>query len=142
MTVFVLSHNLQLSSAEVPAITASELADGLLKGSDHIQSSEALNHPHWLVKIESKLSDQELAQELIQAWEKYRKTCGHSMAHSLLALGGRKDSQAASPSAPLQEGCWGVDVVECTDPDGFMQAINWNALKAGRPQDGVFEVRN
>ena len=142
MTVFVLSHNLQLSSAEVPAITASELADGLLKGSDHIQSSEALNHPHWLVKIESKLSAQELAQELIQAWGKYRKTCGHSMAHSLLALGGRKDSQAASPSAPLQEGCWGVDVVECTDPDGFMQAINWNALKAGRPQDGVFEVRN
>lgn len=142
MTVFVLSHNLQLSSAEVPAITASELADGLLKGSDHIQSSEALNHPHWLVKIESKLSAQELAQELIQAWGKYRKTCGHSMAHSLLALGGRKDSQAASPSAPLQEGCWGVDVVECSDPDTFMQAINWNALKAGRPQDGVFEVRN
>ena len=142
MTVFVLSHNLQLSSAEVPAIAASELADGLLKESDHILSSEALNHPHWLVKIESKLSAQELAKELIQAWGKYRKTCGHSMAHSLLALGGRKDSQAASPSAPLQEGCWGVDVVECTDPDGFMQAINWNALKAGRPQDGVFEVRN
>ena len=77
MTVFVLSHNLQLSSAEVPAITASELADGLLKESDYIQSSEALNHPHWLVKIESKLSAQELAQELIQAWEKYRKTNGY-----------------------------------------------------------------
>ena len=67
MTVFVLSHNLQLSSGEVPAIAASELAEGLLKESDHIQSSEALTHPHWLVKIESDLSAQELAQELIQA---------------------------------------------------------------------------
>ena len=142
MTVFVLSHNLQLSSPEIPAIAASELAEGLLKESDHIQSSEALTHPHWIVKIESDLSAQELAQELIQAWGKYRKTCGHSMTHSLLALGGRKDSEAASPTAPLQAGCWGVDVVECSDPDAFMQAINWDALKAGRPQDGVFEVRN
>ena len=142
MTVFVLSHNLQLSSSEVPAIGASELADGLLKASDHIQSSEALNHPHWLVKVDSNLSAQEFAQELIQAWEKYRKACGHSMTHSLLALGGRKDSEAASPAAPLQQGSWGVDVVECSDPDAFMQAINWDALKAGRPQDGVFEVRN
>ena len=142
MTVFVLSHNLQLLSAEVPAIAASELADGLLQASGHIQNSESLNHPHWLVKIESNLPAQELAQELIKAWVKYRKTCGHSMDHSLLALGGRKDSKAASPSAPLQEGCWGVDVVECADPDTFMRAIHWNALKAGRPQDGVFEVRN
>ena len=64
------------------------------------------------------------------------------MTHSLLALGGRKDSEASSSSAPLQAGCWGVDVVECSDPHAFMQAINWDALKAGRPQDGVFEVRN
>ena len=142
MTVFVLSHNLQLSSSEVPAIGASELADGLLKASDHIQSSEALNHPHWLVKVDSNLSAQEFAQELIQAWEKYRKACGHSMTHSLLALGGRKDSKAASPAAPLQQGSWGVDVVECADPDGFLKAINWDELKGGRPQDGVFEVRN
>ena len=142
MTVFVLSHNLQLSSSEVPAIGASELADGLLKASDHIQSSEALSHPHWLVKIESKLSAYELAQELIQAWEKYRKTCGHSMTHSLLALGGRKDGEATSPAAPLQQCSWGVDVVECADQDDFLKAINWAELKEGRPQDGVFEVRN
>ena len=87
------------------------MADGLLKASDHIQSSEALSHPHWLVKIESNLSAQELAQELIQAWGKYRKTCGNSMTHALLALGGRKDSEAASPSAPLQEGCWWSNAV-------------------------------
>ena len=139
MTVFVLSHNLQLSSSEVPAIGASELADGLLKASDHIQSSEALNHPHWLVKVDSNLSAQEFAQELIQAWEKYRKACGHSMTHSLLALGGRKDSDA-TPGSPLQKGFWGVDVVETIDQSAFLNAINWESLKGNRPVESVFEV--
>jgi len=34
-----------------------------------------------------------------------------------MALGGRKDSEG-TPGAPLQQGGWGVDVVETRDPDG------------------------
>ena len=37
---------------------------------------------------------------------------------------------------------WGVDVVECGDPDAFLESINWSALKGGRPADAVFEVKN
>ena len=44
------------------------------------------------------------------------------------------------PGAPLQQGGWGVDVVETRDPDGFLQAINWSGLTAGRPADGIFQV--
>ena len=63
----------------------------------------------------------------------------HNIDHHLLALGGRKDT-AGSPGSPPTQGSWGVDVVECGNPDAFLESINWNALKAGRPSDAVFEV--
>ena len=69
-----------------------------------------------------------------------RKTLGHGADHELLALGGRKDN-SGMPGSPLQEGSWGVDVVETQDGDAFLKTINWDGLKAGRPADGVFEAR-
>jgi hypothetical protein len=30
--------------------------------------------------------------------------------------------------------------VETPDPDAFLEGIQWEQLKAGRPADGVFEV--
>jgi hypothetical protein len=45
------------------------------------------------------------------------------------------------PGSPLQQGAWGVDVVETIDGDAFLKAINWDGLKAGRTVDGVFERR-
>ena len=80
-----------------------------------------------------------MAVDLVQTWSKYRRQLGHDMNHVVLALGGRKDSQA-SPGAPLQEGYWGVDLVETPDESTFLQAINWEALKAGRSEDAIFEV--
>ena len=80
-----------------------------------------------------------MAVDLVQTWLQYRGQLGHDMNHVVLALGGRKDSQA-SPGAPLQEGYWGVDMVETPDESTFLQAINWEALKAGRPEDAIFEV--
>ena len=64
---------------------------------------------------------------------------GHNSDHKVLALGGRKDSKSVA-GAPLQEGFWGVDVVETKDKKSFLQAIDWDALKSNRPSDGVFEV--
>ena len=141
MTIFVLSHNLQVESANVPSISALELAQGLLNNSSLITKADALSHPHWLVRIESELSADKMANELIKAWKQYRLGLGHSTEHHWLALGGRKDTMA-SPGSPLVAGSWGVDVVECADPDLFLESINWNALKNGRPTDAVFEVKN
>ena len=102
-------------------------------------SSEVLRHPHWKLSISSDLSPQNMAVDLVQTWAEYRRQLGHDMSHVVLALGGRKDSQA-SPGAPLQEGYWGVDLGETPDESTFLQAINWEALKAGRPEDAIFEV--
>ena len=141
MTIFVLSHNLQVESALVPSIPAVDLAKGLLRSSSSFSISEALSHPHWLVRLESELAVHEMAQELVKAWKRYRLIQKHNVNHNWLALGGRKDT-AGSPGSPLVQGSWGVDVVECSNPDAFLDSINWNALKAGRPSDAVFEVKN
>ena len=141
MTIFVLSHNLQVQSALVPSISAVDLAEGLLSSSSSFSKAEALSHPHWLVRIESDLAAHEMAQELVKAWKQYRLIKKHNVDHHWLALGGRKDT-SGSPGSPLTLGSWGVDVVECGNPDAFLESINWNALKAGRPSDAVFEVTN
>ena len=139
MTTFVLSHNLQVQSDLVPALNFELFAQELKSLSKNISSTVVLNHPHWKLSISSDLSPQDMAVDLVQTWSEYRRQLGHDMNHVVLALGGRKDSQA-SPGAPLQEGYWGVDMVETPDESTFLQAINWEALKAGRPEDAIFEV--
>ena len=139
MTTFVLSHNLQVQSDLVPALDFELLAQELKSLSKNISSTAVLNHPHWKLSISSDLSPQDMAVDLVQTWSEYRRQLGHEMNHFVLALGGRKDSQA-SPGAPLQEGYWGVDLVETPDKTMFLQAINWEALKAGRSEDAIFEV--
>ncbi|MCB4407814.1 DUF2656 family protein [Synechococcus sp. MU1642] len=139
MTTFVLSHNLQVQSDLVPALDFELLAQELKSLSKNISSTAVLNHPHWKLLITSDLSPQDMAADLVQTWSEYRRQLGHEMNHFVLALGGRKDSQA-SPGAPLQEGYWGVDLVETSDKTVFLQAINWEALKAGRSEDAIFEV--
>ena len=111
-----------------------------MRSSKVFSSSEPLAHPHWLVKLESNLPVNDMANELVRAWKAFRISEGHSVSHSYLALGGRKDSTAL-PGAPLQMGNWGVDFVECADPDEFLSSINWDALKSSRPADGIFEIR-
>ena len=139
MTTFVLSHNLQVQSGLVPALDFELVAQELKSLSKNISSTAVLNHPHWKLSISSDLSPQDMAVDLVQTWSEYRRQLGHDMNHFVLALGGRKDSQA-SPGAPLQEGYWGVDLVETPDKTIFLQAINWEALKAGRSEDAIFEV--
>jgi hypothetical protein len=139
MTIFVLSHNLQVQSELVPSISAADLAKGLMSSSSSFSNAEALSHPHWLLRIESHLAAHEMAQELLKAWKHSRLIQTHNIDQELLALGGRMDT-AGSPGSPLPQGSWGVDVVECGNPDAFLESINWNALKAGRPSDAVFEV--
>ena len=139
MTVFVLSHNLQVQDSNVPSLTPAELAEGLSAACPSIQAASALNHGHWMIRIEAAISVEQLAQELAHGWLAMRSQKGHKADHVVMALGGRKDTDGA-PGSPLEKGFWGVDVVETVDPKGFLAAINWTGLTAGRPADGVFEV--
>ena len=139
MTSFVLSHNLQVQDNTVPALAFDALAAALQSQCASVSKAEALSHSHWKLSLESTAAPADFAAELTAAWRSVRRSLGHGDAHAVMALGGRKDSEG-SPGAPLQQGGWGVDVVETADPDGFLKAINWTGLTAGRPADGVFEV--
>ena len=139
MTTFVLSHNLQVLGTNVPALDFAELASGLMEYCESVSKAEPLSHPHWKVKIESTADAEALATELTNAWRAIRSALGHDINHVVMALGGRKDSEGL-PGAPLQQGGWGVDVVETSDAEGFLKTINWTGLTAGRPDDAVFAV--
>ena len=139
MTCFVISHNLQVHAQAVPSLAPAVLAETLQASSQCIKTAEPLDHPHWLVRIDSELDAIALAVELPRAWRAMRRMLGHGADHELLALGGRKDNPGM-PGSPLQEGYWGVDVVETYDGGAFLKTINWDRLKQGRPVDGVFEV--
>jgi len=138
MTIFIVSHNLQINSAEIPAFSAAELADALQNENPQLTSAMALNHPHWMLKVESELDVNNMAEALLNTWRLVRLKLGHTFNHTAIALGGRKDDNA-NPSSPLQIGSWGVDLVETIDSDAFLRSINWDALKSGRPVDAVFE---
>ena len=139
MTCFVISHNLQVHAQAVPSLAPAVLAETLQASSQCIKTAEPLDHPHWLVRIDSELDAIALAVELPRAWRAMRRMLGHGADHELLALGGRKDNPGM-PGSPLQGGYWGVDVVETYDGGAFLKTINWDGLKQGRPVDGVFEV--
>ena len=139
MTSFVVSHNLQIQDQAVPALAFDDLAAALQKHCPSVTKAEALGHPHWKLSLESTAAPADFAAELTAAWRSIRRSQGHGDGHAVMALGGRKDS-AGTPGAPLQQGGWGVDVVETIDPDAFLKVINWTGLTAGRPADGVFEV--
>ena len=139
MTTFILSHNLQVHSEAVPSFDNQDLAEGLKSCSNSIIISEVINHPHWIIKITSQLSPAEFADELVRAWKAYRLSLGHQTDHTILALGGKKDTDAM-PTAPLQKDFWGVDLVEVVDKSAFLKSISWEMLKASRNPDNIFEV--
>jgi hypothetical protein len=141
VTSFVLSHNLQIQDSSVPALAFDALAAGLKEHCSSITTAEVLSHPHWKLRLESTADPAVFAHELATAWRSVRQAMGHNTHHAVLALGGRKDS-VGSPGAPLQQGGWGVDVVETVDPEAFLTSINWTGLTASRPADGVVEVIN
>ena len=139
MTRFVVSHNLQVNSKNVPVIGQKVLAEGLLYGNDLINSVDAIEHPHWVLSMKSDLAPLDMANDLVRSWKNLRAQLGHDTNHIILALGGRKDSQSKIGS-PLQEGDWGVDLIETIDEKSFLESIGWDELKSGRPSDSVFEV--
>jgi hypothetical protein len=141
MTRFLLSHNLQVVSDLLPALTAEDLATGLAAHAAIQIETHALCHPHWLIQLEADMGPTDLAETVVLAWRSFRGGGGATeTACQLLALGGRKD-EPAGLGAALQQGDWGVDVVETMDAELFLQSIQWDLLKQGRAADAVFEIR-
>ena len=142
----LLSHNFNLTNNELPALNREEFArvfiDGL-KDKANISCSYIKN-PHWVVEIifptdeyEAKAVGQMCGDILIAK----RESQTESITTDTLILGGKKTTPATSMSpTSLKPGEWGVDVVETAKADIFLQSINWNALTADKPSDGIFRI--
>lgn len=143
----LLSHNFNLNNNELPALVREDFAqvfiDGL-QGKDNIKCSYIKN-PHWVVEIlfpTDKFEPKEIGRMCGEILTSYRNQLSDSKSSiDTLILGGRKTTPPTSTSTTsLQTGEWGVDVVETAQKSDFLAAINWDAMTANKPSDGIFKI--
>ena len=144
----LLSHNFDVSSDQVPALSREEFGGVFQMGLSAHESLQCrlVNHPHWMVEIGFPLdtfSPSQVGALCAKALAEKRRSQHLNAAAfpEILVLGGIKTTPPTSdaPDA-LQPGDWGVDVVETRSGEAFLQAIAWDATIAQKPIDSVFKV--
>jgi hypothetical protein len=144
----LLSHNFNLSNQELPTFEKSEFAKIFIEGLEEQENIKCslIDNPHWVVEIvfpTDEFEPQEIGQMCGQILISKRKSQqpDSPVAIDTLILGGKKATPVTSASpTSLQTGEWGVDVVETTQADEFLAAINWHNLTAGKSGDQIFKI--
>jgi Protein of unknown function (DUF2656) len=135
----LLSHNFNIQSDKVPALSRSEFTKIFQAGLGEGYHCEEVDSPHWIVEVlfPGDRSPQIVGEAVATALAAARKA-----DVEILALGGLKSTPPTSnaPSA-LQPGEWGVDVVETADGEEFLKSIDWANTVSGRSSETFFEVR-
>lgn len=139
---FFLSHNHSISENIAPSIPNDKFWEVFKVQSVSDWQIIPLSHPHWLCQIITTASVSTVAEFLVKALVDYRQNqLQKKLPYHVLALGGVKNTPANSPDAnSLQQGDWGVDIVEVENVQLFLQSINWDNLVAGRLAEDIFQV--
>ncbi|MBH8566876.1 DUF2656 domain-containing protein [Nostoc sp. CENA67] len=144
----LLSHNFDVSTDIVPALSREEFAQVFMEGLSVHQHLKCrlVNNPHWIVEVlfaTEEFSPRQVGELCANAlFEKRQLERSHpGSIPEILVLGGIKTTPptSSSPDA-LQPGNWGVDVVETLSSDAFLQAIAWDTAIAQKPADSIFKV--
>jgi Protein of unknown function (DUF2656) len=143
----LLSHNLDVTSDVLPALSREEFANVFQSGlQDTPLQCRLIDHPHWIVEIlfpTAKFSPAEVGELCARSLSTTRhpQRLNSAITLEFLILGGLKTTPptSASPDA-LQPGEWGVDVVETLSRSAFLQSIAWDATIAQKPADSIFKV--
>jgi hypothetical protein len=143
----LLSHNFDLSPDVLPALSREEFAQVFQSGLSAQPNLHCrlIQHPHWTVEIlfaVPEFSAQQVGELCAQALAEGRSPHITSGAKpEILVLGGLKTTPPTSNSPDaLQPGEWGVDVVETSSGDAFLQGIAWETTIAQKPPDSIFKV--
>ncbi|MGD1873029.1 MAG: DUF2656 domain-containing protein [Mastigocoleus sp.] len=144
----LLSHNFNISSDIAPKLSREEFTQIFTNGlsNHHDITFSGVDNPHWIVEVlfdSSKRTAAEVGQLCAEALRKKRLLQKQSdSTYSILALGGVKVSPAVMTSSPtsLQQGEWGVDVVETPDGDLFLQGLGWEVMIASKPPENIFNI--
>jgi hypothetical protein len=142
----LLSHNFNISAEILPALSREEFAKVFIKGLEGDVKCRLVNNPHWIVEVlfdMSKFSPMQMGENYAKVLANKRLTQikdGQSLPH-ILILGGIKTTPAINNSPDsLQTGEWGVDIVETTDGERFLQEIGWDATIASKSPESIFKV--
>ncbi len=141
----LLSHNFTLVESEVHPLNREQFADVFVKGLSEQSDVDCvlIDNPHWVVEVSysaNAYSPTEVGQLCADTLAAYRTDSGDQKSFTIMALGGVKNTPSTSPAPSLQTGEWGVDVVETTEPDVFLEEINWEALSSAKPAEDVFRI--
>jgi len=144
----LLSHNFDISSDIAPPLSREEFAEIFRLGLSDRPSCQTrlVSHPHWNVEIlfdRNQLSPKQIGEFCAKALadQRIRQGLDHKSLPEILVLGGIKTTPPTSDSPDaLQTGDWGVDVVETSVGDTFLQGISWDATIAAKPIDEIFKV--
>jgi hypothetical protein len=134
----LLSHNFNIQSATVPALSRLEFTAIFQTGLGADYQCQEVDSPHWIVEVLFPVdrSPQVVGEAVATALAAARKA-----NLEILALGGLKSTPPTSPLASaLQPGEWGVDVVETADGAKFLQSIDWAKTVSGRSTATFFAV--
>jgi Protein of unknown function (DUF2656) len=141
----LLSHNFDISDSVIPPLSRSEFAQVFIDKLGAAVQCRLVNNPHWIFEvlfdtnITSSAQIGELCAQLLVSLRRSQIKDG-KLPHTLI-LGGIKTTTAISSSPDsLQPGEWGVDVVETSDAQRFLQGIGWDAAIAAKSPDSVFKV--
>ena len=144
----LLSHNFDVPSDIVPAISREEFAEVFRIGLGDRPSclTRLVNHPHWTVEIvfdRRQFSPNQIGEFCAEALANKRISQGTDPKSlpEILILGGIKTTPPTidSPDA-LQTGDWGVDVVETLVGETFLKGIAWETTIASKSLDTIFKV--
>lgn len=142
----LLSHNFNVTEDIVPALSREEFAQVFITGLENTAQCRLVNNPHWIVEVLfdiNKKSPTQMGESYAQALLNRRRSQmkEDKLLPHILILGGVKTTPAMSSSPDsLQPGEWGVDVVETSDAQAFLQSIGWDAAIASKPPESVFKV--
>ena len=140
----LLSHNFTLKEGEVHPLNREEFAAVFSSAFEDKAGIEAtyIENPHWVVEVRyakvryTAESAGELCAQTLSDYRKENKATGFVV----MALGGRKTTPPKGGASALQQGEWGVDVVETKKPDEFLEEINWNKISGAKPADSIFKI--
>lgn len=139
---FFLSHNYSISENIAPSIPDEKFWEVFNVKLVSDWEVIPLSHSHWRCLVITTAPVSTVAQSLVNALVDYRQNqLQKKLPYRVLALGGVKNTPANSPDVnSLQQGDWGVDIVEVEDAQSFLQSINWDNLVAGRLAEDIFQV--
>ncbi len=145
----LLSYNFAITETNISPLARPEFAEffsSKLTEKDAKIECRTLNNPHWILEIifpKTEFFPEQIGEICAEylAGKRQNESQEAGKIHDILALGGIKKTPSSSSSPDsLKTGEWGVDLVETSSAQIFLEAMAWEAKTAGKNSDSIFKI--